>query len=192
MPNRLLRLPCITEFCRVMQDENGSVRRREAFTSVLKMPGQNGGLMDPPIGEESIRRLGVRPVLASQRNGLAETGCQLPNQPSKSSSESGVTEPAASQFLVESLRRPARSRSAGTLQRLLKQFQPSLFWHPARSFYSSKLSGASAEFVDNSKPVNSGERRLDLSEKDLSAGRDVRRGSDSGCGRGSNDPGIRQ
>jgi hypothetical protein len=137
-----------------MQDKDGTVRRCETFARGLKVPVQNRCFIDPPVGKESVRRLSIGPILTSQRNGLAEAGCQLPNQPSKSPSESGVTEPAARQFLIESLRRPARGRSVGTLQRLLKLFNPSLFWHPAGSFYASELSGARAELVGNSKLVN--------------------------------------
>lgn len=62
--DRLLRLPGKTEFCRVMQDENRSICRREAFPGGLKMPGQNCRLIDSPVGKEPIRHLGVRPILA--------------------------------------------------------------------------------------------------------------------------------
>ena len=138
MPIASCRLPRITEFRRVVQHEDRAFRRCKAFAGGLKMPGQNRRLIDPPIGKEPICRLGVGPILASQRNGLAQSGCQLPDQLPKSPSKSRVTEPAARQFLVESLRCPARGRSAGTLQRLLKQFNPSLFWHLAGSFYAPK------------------------------------------------------
>jgi hypothetical protein len=49
-----------------MQHENGSVRRLEAFLGDLEMPCQNRCFIDPSVGKESIRRLGVRPILASQ------------------------------------------------------------------------------------------------------------------------------
>jgi len=77
--DRLRSLPRVTEFRRIMQDENGAVRGGKALTSGLKMPIQNRHLTNPPVGKESIRRLGVRPVLASQRDCLTQSGCQLPD-----------------------------------------------------------------------------------------------------------------
>lgn len=114
--DRLHRLPRITEFRRVVQHENGSVRRLEALQGGPEVPRPNRRFVDPPVGKESIRRLGIRPVLASQWDGLSESGCQLPNKFPESPSEPRVTKPAAGQFLVESLRGPTRCRSSGALQ----------------------------------------------------------------------------
>jgi hypothetical protein len=96
-----------------MQDENGSVRRLELFSGGLEMPCQDRRFIDPAVRKESIRRLGVRPILASQWDGLPEPAGQLPNKLPESPAQPRVTKPAASQFLVESLRCPARLETAG-------------------------------------------------------------------------------
>ena len=140
--DRLLGLPRITEFRRVVQHENRAVRRRQALTSGLKMPGQNRHLVNAPVGKEPIRCLGVTPILASQRDGLAESACQLPNQLPESPSKSRVTEPAAGQFLIESLRRPARGRSTGALHRPLETIQPIFVLAPGRFILHRKAPGS--------------------------------------------------
>lgn len=63
--NGFMGLPCITEFCLVTQDENGSVRRSKTFAGGLEMPGKNRRFIDPSVRKKSICCLGVSPILAS-------------------------------------------------------------------------------------------------------------------------------
>jgi hypothetical protein len=100
-------------------------RRQERFTALLHH--MSVGLLRDSF--YALKRQAARAEAPFSRD--ADSGCQLPNQFPKSPSESRVTKPAACQFLVESLRRPARSRGAGTSQSPLKQFSPFLFWHLA-------------------------------------------------------------
>src|SRR5258708_842252 len=109
-----------------MQDQNGSIRRLKAFPSGLQMPSQDRRFIDPAVRKESIRRFRVRPILASQWDGLPEPGCQLPNKLAESLAKPRVTKPTTNQFLVESRRCPGRCGRAVALQRRLKQFDPFL------------------------------------------------------------------
>src|SRR6516225_3785414 len=97
------RFPRVREFRRVMQNENRSVRCHEPSPGGLEMPCQNGPLIHPAIGKEPVSRLRVCPIPTSQWNGLSKPGCQLPDEFPESPTEPRVTEPAASQFLVEGL-----------------------------------------------------------------------------------------
>jgi hypothetical protein len=100
------------------------------------MPRQNGPLIDSAIGKESICRLGVTPILASQGDGLAESTGQLTGEAAESPPETSVAETAASQFFIERCYSACQgiTRSA---QGLLKQFDKLLFWHLAVPFYTS-------------------------------------------------------
>ena len=103
------------------------------------MPRQNGALIDPAVGKKSIRRLGVGPILASQRDGLPEPTGQLPSELPEPSAKPRVTKPAAGQFPVESLKSPARWGAALLLNRLLEQFTPFMFWHLDGSSYTIEV-----------------------------------------------------
>jgi hypothetical protein len=54
-----------------VQDQDGAVACREAVVRRLKMARQNIGFVDAFIGEKAIRCFGVRPILASHGNTLA-------------------------------------------------------------------------------------------------------------------------
>ena len=66
--DRFFGLPGITEFRRVMQDENGAVRRREALAGGLKMPGQNCLSLTRPLARNRYAALVF--VQSWQANGI--------------------------------------------------------------------------------------------------------------------------
>jgi hypothetical protein len=65
-PDRLRLVSPIRELGRVMEQQDQAVVSRHAVAGCLKVAGQNVRLGDPLIGEETIGRLGVGPVLADQ------------------------------------------------------------------------------------------------------------------------------
>lgn len=65
------------------------------------MSSQNILFRDAVVGEETIRRLCVCPVLANQRNALAGTLGELLEKFPESLVESGVSELAAGEFVID-------------------------------------------------------------------------------------------
>ena len=117
-----------------MEDQDGPVDRPNTLPRCLEVPGKDRAFIHPWIGQESIRRLGARPVLTGQRDGLPEFGGQLPGQLAEPPAESLITEPGANQFPVETCC-CCLGLGATSVGSLPKQFHPSLFWHLGRILY---------------------------------------------------------
>lgn len=94
-------LPLVGEFRRVVQDQDRPVRRGEAVTCRLEMPFEDLGLADPLVGEEAVSRLGVGPVLASQRNALAHGVAHPLQQRPQSLVQTRISEAAAGSLPIE-------------------------------------------------------------------------------------------
>ncbi|MGY4214081.1 hypothetical protein ACVMFB_000580 [Bradyrhizobium sp. USDA 4522] len=84
-----------------MQDKNRSFRGRDTFPRRFKMTRQDVGLAYSFIGEETIGRLGVRPVLANHRNTLSDVSTNLLQQHAKSLAKSGILKLAQRSFTVK-------------------------------------------------------------------------------------------
>ena len=65
------------------------------------MPGKNFGFRDTLVGTKTIGGVDVGPVLANQRNALANTIGELLEKFSKSLVKSGVAELAADKFAID-------------------------------------------------------------------------------------------
>jgi len=84
-----------------MEHKNGTVAGDCAVTRRLKVTGQNVRLADPVVGEETIGRFGVGPVLADQRNALAHGAPDLRHQLAQPLVQALVGETAASKFVIK-------------------------------------------------------------------------------------------
>src|SRR5216684_1254475 len=101
-PDRVRVLPLIREFSRVMEHKDGSIGGNRAVTVRLKMTRQNIRLADPLVGEKTIGRLGVGPVLAHQRNALAHGAPNLRHQFMEPLVQALVGKTAASELTIDS------------------------------------------------------------------------------------------
>src|SRR5258708_12308494 len=67
-PDQLRPIPLIGELGRVVKYENRAVHCRCTLTRRLEMARQNVCFVDSMIGEETVRRLSVSPILANEWN----------------------------------------------------------------------------------------------------------------------------
>lgn len=132
--NRLRGLTGVGELRRVREDQDGTLDYLHTLPRCLEVSGKDRAFIHPRIGQESIRRLGARPVLTGQRDGLPELGGQLPGQPAEPPTESLITEPGANEFPVE-ICCCFLGLGATAVGSLPKQFHPSLFWRLGRILY---------------------------------------------------------
>jgi hypothetical protein len=70
------------------------------------MPGQNLVFFDPLIGEETVGGLGIRPVLARERDAFPDTFRQVPRQLAKPLVEPFILKLATGKFLIKPSRGP--------------------------------------------------------------------------------------
>ena len=73
----------------------------EPVTRRPEVAGQDRGLADPIIGEEPIRRLGRRPVLAGHRHALADRTAHPLEQHAKPLAKPLVGECASGKFGIQ-------------------------------------------------------------------------------------------
>jgi hypothetical protein len=66
----------------------------------LEVTSQNVRLADPVIGEETIGRFGVRPILADQRNALSHGAPNLPQQFAESVAKPSISKFAFANFSI--------------------------------------------------------------------------------------------
>src|SRR5437588_4334138 len=99
-PNRSLVLPLVTKLGRVMENQDGILSGRQTLSGGLKMPSQNLLLIHSRVGKESVRRLGVGPVLTRPGNTLPHSLRQLLHQPAKPLSQSHIPKLALQQLLI--------------------------------------------------------------------------------------------
>ena len=69
--NGVLGSACVGELGRIVEHEHGITARLEPGTCGFKVAGENGALVDVFVVKEPVRGFGRRPVLAGQRQGLA-------------------------------------------------------------------------------------------------------------------------
>jgi hypothetical protein len=81
-----------------MKDQNHLFGGGESIARGLKVSGKNLGLRDTLVGKKTISGFRIGPVLANQRNALAQAIGELLEKLSESLVESGVSELAASKF----------------------------------------------------------------------------------------------
>ena len=81
-PDPLRPLPLVGKLGGVLEHQDRPLRRRKTLARRVEMAGQDLRFADPLIGKEAVGGLGVRPVLAGQRNarpdGVAHTLEQAP------------------------------------------------------------------------------------------------------------------
>jgi hypothetical protein len=99
--NRLDVGSVIREFSGVMENQNGRIDSGESVARCLEVPLKNLCFGDSTVGKETISGLGVGPILANQRNTLANAIGKLLEELSKSLVESGVAELAADKFMID-------------------------------------------------------------------------------------------
>ena len=87
----------IGEFGRVMKDQNGRIGRGKTIPRRFEVPCKNLSFADTLVGEKTIGGLGIGPVLANQRDALADTAPQR-KQESESLAQPLIPEHASRQF----------------------------------------------------------------------------------------------
>lgn len=95
----------VCELSRVGQNQHRTVCRCESLASGVEMTCQNLGLVHPIVGEEPIRRLGIRSVLAHQRNALARRARKLIEQTLEALPQPLIREITPFDFLLSPSRR---------------------------------------------------------------------------------------
>lgn len=91
------------ELRRILQHEDRAVRGGEALRGCLKMAAQDVGFIDTFVREKSIRGLGVRPVLARERQTSADRAADVGKQRLESPSEPFILEGAVDGLLIDPL-----------------------------------------------------------------------------------------
>lgn len=91
----------VVKLGRVMKDQNSGIGGRESITRGLEMSHQNIPFGNAVVGEETIRRFCVCPVLANQRNALVSAIGKLLEKFSKSLVESDVSEFASGELAID-------------------------------------------------------------------------------------------
>ena len=93
-------LPVIGKFRRIVKDQNSGIRGNESLARGLKVSSKNILFGDTVVGQKTIGRLCVCPVLANQRNALAGALGELLEEFSESLVESDISELAAGEFTI--------------------------------------------------------------------------------------------
>src|SRR6266478_8248288 len=99
-PDQLRPIPLIGELGRVVKYENRAVHCRCTLTRRLEMARQNVCFADSMIGEETVRRLSVCPILANERNTLPYVAPDPLEQCAKSLAKSCIPKLAPGNFPI--------------------------------------------------------------------------------------------
>jgi hypothetical protein len=94
-------LSLIAELCGIMDHKNETVSDDAAITRRLKVTSENIGLTDAVVRKKTIRGLGVRPVLAHQRNAFAHGAPHLRHQLAEPLVETLVGKTATSKLAIK-------------------------------------------------------------------------------------------
>ena len=89
------------ELRRVMEHQDRAVAGGEPAPRRIEMAPENPLFVHPLVGEETIGRLRGGPVLAGQRDALAETDLHAFDQLAKATVQAAVAKLAARKFLVK-------------------------------------------------------------------------------------------
>jgi hypothetical protein len=100
----------------VLQQQDRTRARRETVARRREVAAQNVCLVHPRVGEKSIGRLGIRPVLAGKRNAGAHAIAKLPEQFAETTAEPSVAEGARIDFAARPMFVAASVR-AGKMRR---------------------------------------------------------------------------
>jgi hypothetical protein len=84
----------------VVQHKNETFSGGGTITCRLEMAGQNVRFTDPVIREEAVGCLGVRPILANERNALSDGASNLREQFAESVAEPRVPKLASTNLLI--------------------------------------------------------------------------------------------
>ena len=84
-----------------MEHKNRAIGRNRALKGRLKMTGENVRLADPVVGEKTICGLGISPVLAHQRDALADGAPDLRHQFAEPLIQALVDKTAASKLAIK-------------------------------------------------------------------------------------------
>lgn len=99
-PDQLGPIPLIGELSRVVKHENRAVRCCHPLTRRLEMARQNVRFADTMIGEETVRRLRVPPILANERDTLSYVAPDLLEQCAKSLAKPRIPKFASGDFPI--------------------------------------------------------------------------------------------
>ena len=77
LADRLGAIPLEAELGRVVQDQDRARGRGEPRPGGREVPGQDEALIDPPVAEEAVGRLGGGPILARHRHRVADPSAQV-------------------------------------------------------------------------------------------------------------------
>src|SRR6266480_387433 len=83
-----------------MEHKNRTIRAGRTIMRRLKVTSQNVRLADPLVGEETIGRLGVGPILADQRNTLSHRAPDLRQQFAESVAKPRIPKFASGDFSI--------------------------------------------------------------------------------------------
>jgi hypothetical protein len=104
-PERRLGDKKIRKFGGVMEDQHRGIGGGEPIARRLKVSGKNLCFADTSVGQETVSGFGVGPVLANQRNALANAIGELESCSksflAKTLVESGGAELAADKFTID-------------------------------------------------------------------------------------------
>jgi hypothetical protein len=98
--NELWPFALVGKLSRVMEHENKAICGRYAPARRLEMARQDVRFVDPVIGEKAIRRLGVCPILANERNALPDVAPDPLKQHAKSLAKPRVAKFAPGDFAI--------------------------------------------------------------------------------------------
>jgi hypothetical protein len=99
--DRLRRVPLEGELRRVVQNEDQALRPTGAVARRLKVPRENVRFVYPIVGQEAVRCLGVRPVLAGKGQALSHRPPDLTQQLMKPLGQAFVGKLAASKLTIK-------------------------------------------------------------------------------------------
>ena len=90
----------IGKFRCIVKDQNSGIRGSESLARGLKVSSKNSPFGDAVVGQKTIGRLCVCPVLTNQRNALTGALGELLEELSESLVEPDVSEIAAGEFTI--------------------------------------------------------------------------------------------
>jgi hypothetical protein len=98
--DRFGSLPLKRELRRVVQDKNDTVICRKAIMCRPKMTRKNILFTNALVGEKAIGRLGIRPILAGNRNAFSHGTADLPQQADQPSPKPDILKFAVASLLL--------------------------------------------------------------------------------------------
>ena len=151
-PDQFRPVALIGKLGRVVKYQNTTIRRRDALTRRLEMARQNVRFADTRIGEKTIRRLRVCPILANERDTLSYVAPHPLKQCAKSLAKSRIPkftpadlrdQPMLLKHRRRRLSRPlVQARSANPMEHPLSRIRCSATNHNRFFRFKSFISGS--------------------------------------------------